>query len=207
MKLHRTEKIPEWELTPLDERLFFQKIAAVTNGLITPGNIITIIGLAFVIIGLGQILSNHVLLGAVMVIIGRLLDVFDGIVADKTKTKSPLGELFDASADKLATVLILGVLPFTGIAPWWLIVGLFLPQLSIAIAIIYRKLTDQSNHPTKQGKLSMALLWIAVVGVTVASLKPEYIILSYASSIVAIGSIVLAIYALWQYVHQNTTTR
>ncbi len=199
MDLHRTSAKPEWETIAPTKRTAIQKLAATTHGVITPPNIITVIGLGLVVYGLIEIMQQHLWFGIIWVIIGRLLDIADGMAAQATHTKSPLGEIFDATADKAGTFLTIIVFVLAGITPWWAALALALPQLIIAVVILYKKRAGQGVHPTRQGKLSMAALWLAAAGMflTVALHAPLALIISTA--LVTAASIALGFYALWQY--------
>lgn len=163
MKLHRTLGRPDWEGIPPAERTVWQRIAARTSGVVTPGNLLTAIGIAAVVYGLWCLGDGRYWAGLGLVTFGRLLDLADGWAADQTLTKGPLGELLDASVDKLATLLTLITLGATGIAPWWAMAVLLVPQaLAAAIAGLQRA-RGKTLHPSRLGKLSMAGLWLALV--------------------------------------------
>ena len=133
-----------------------------------------------------------------MIVIGRLLDIVDGAVADFTGTKSPLGEKFDAIIDKAGTLLTIIVLLLLGTVNWWLIVVLALPQIATGILIVYKKSRSIGVHPTPAGKLSMAFVWIGIVGL-LAMMASELLIIAVVTY-AAIGlSAALGIYALYQY--------
>ena len=116
MNLHRTSGKPDWEEIKLGKRTLFQRLAAVTHGVITPANAITLIGFVVLLYGLGAILERDYLLGLTLIVMGRLLDIADGLAAEATHTKSPLGELFDATIDKVGTVLTVVVLVVAQVA-------------------------------------------------------------------------------------------
>lgn len=199
MNIHRTTAQPEWKKrTPSDYNVF-QKLSAATYGVASPANIITIIGLGTVIFGLSLVLQGNFWYGLVSIAIGRLLDVLDGMVAEATHTKSPLGELFDATADKVGTFLTIAVLIFIGTTHWWIIAALIIPQTIIPIIILYKKRQGVSVHPTRLGKLSMATAWIGSIGLLIVKAidsSPAFTISVY----VLIGvSLILGIYASWQY--------
>src|SRR6478609_9535796 len=105
MKLHRVTGKADWENVALGERTFFQKIASYSSGVLTPANIVSLLGLSMVVFGLVLLLQGQSWAGVALLVIGRLLDIVDGAVAEATGTKSPLGEIVDASFDKLSTVL------------------------------------------------------------------------------------------------------
>ena len=92
MNLHRVEGVADWAKPNLPKLSKIQKIASKTNGTITPGNILSVTGGLFVVSGLVDIYrGDEMKRGIRKVGIGRAIDIIDGIVADKTGTKSPLG--------------------------------------------------------------------------------------------------------------------
>lgn len=201
MNLHRTGKLAEWESVSADKRTIIQTIAFKTKGIVTPPNIITVIGVGLVVYGLIALLQESYWIGLASLIVGRLLDIADGLAAEATKTKSPLGELFDATADKIGTILTIIALFIGNFTFWWILVALFLPQLLIALVSIHKKRQKAPIHPTLAGKLSMATLWAALVGFILAAALDSgtFGALSILSYIAAGWSTVLAITALWQY--------
>jgi len=201
MDLHRTTGKPDWETIPANKRTAVQKLAFATHGIITPPNFISIIGLGLVIWGLAALVSGEYWTGLILLAVGRLLDIVDGVVAQKTGTKSPLGELVDATIDKIGTLLTIIALYVGAISFWWLITALLLPQVLISLLILYKRSKKINIHPTKAGKLSMATLWASLLGLilikalALTPLHPAALIV-YAISALSCG---LALYALWQY--------
>ncbi|MDB5167149.1 MAG: CDP-diacylglycerol-phosphatidylglycerol phosphatidyltransferase [Candidatus Saccharibacteria bacterium] len=199
MNLHRTSGKPDWENVKQVDRNIFQRLSAKTYGIISPANIITLIGLGIVIYGLIAILRQQFWLGLVLLAIGRLLDIIDGVVAESTQTKSPLGELFDAASDKVGTLLTIIVLIFAGITYWWVILALVIPQAVIPLVTFYKKTKGTNIHPTRQGKLSMATAWVGIVGLVIVKALNGFWPLAVGIYIVIGLSLTLGLYALWQY--------
>jgi len=199
MNLHRASNKPDWEKTPPAERTTFQRLAASTYGIVTPANTVTIIGLGIVIWGLVVILQGQFLIGLLLVVGGRLLDIVDGVVAEVTHTKSPVGELFDAAADKIGTLLTILVLIVANSTYWWVILALILPQVLIPLLVFYKKQKNIRVHPTRQGKISMALTWVGIAGLLLVKSFDENPVLVAVTYIVIAVSLLLGLYALWQY--------
>lgn len=199
MNLHRTTGKADWEKVSPANYNTFQKIAAATKGIVSPANVITVVGLGIVFYGLVTLLQGNYLLGLVLLAVGRLLDIVDGIVAESTGTKSPLGELFDAAADKIGTILTIVVLIFANIAYWWVIVALILPQVIIPLIVWYKGRRKIRVHPTRQGKLSMAFLWVGIVGLILIKAVGDFLPLTVVTYVCVGLSLVLGLYALWQY--------
>ncbi|MDB5162655.1 MAG: CDP-diacylglycerol--glycerol-3-phosphate 3-phosphatidyltransferase [Candidatus Saccharibacteria bacterium] len=199
MSLHRASKKPDWESIPAAEQTSFQRIAANSGGVLTPANLITVIGFAIVIYGLTFIMSGHYWIGLLLLAFGRLLDIADGLVAEGTGTKSHLGEIFDAAADKIGTLLTILVFVVAGITSWWVIAALVIPQIIIPLVILYKKQKGIAVHPTRPGKVSMALTWVGIVGLLVVKAFGDPVALATGIYVIIGLSLLLGLYALWQY--------
>ena len=199
MNLHRASEKPDWENTDVASRNVFQKIASNTHGVITPANVISILGLALVIFGLLAVLRGDIWIGVGAMAFGRLLDVADGWVAESTGTKSLLGEAVDAVIDKLGTLLTIAVLFILNIAPWWIIAALLIPQSIAPLIAFYKKQKGTTPHPTRSGKLSMATAWAGIIGLFLLYIGWQSIVLLAAVYIVIGLSLLFGLYALWQY--------
>ena len=200
MNLHRTSGRPDWEKIKPQDRSFFQRLAVSTHGIISPANVITLIGFLLLVYGLMMIVRDEYWPGLVMLVIGRLLDVVDGMVAEATSTKSPLGEMFDAGVDKIGTLLTILILIVCNVAPWGLMAALVIPQVAISLVALYKKRRGEALHPTRPGKLSMATVWAGIAGILVSAALHNPVALVVAVDIVILVSCVLACYALWQYI-------
>lgn len=199
MNLHRTTGKPDWEAIKPSKRNVFQKVAAATHSIVTPPNIITVIGLAIVIYGLIEIINQNFWVGVSALVVGRLLDIVDGAVAEATHTKSPTGEIFDAAADKIGTILTIVALFAANVANWWVIALLLIPQAIIPLVSFYKRRKGIQVHPTRQGKLSMAALWAAIAGLLLTKALGDPAVLAAFTYVFIVIAVVLGFYALWQY--------
>lgn len=205
MNLHRIEGAPEWADVPADRQNIWQRIAAATAGTMTPGNIISLIGLASVPYGLWLILGHgQYLAGAIVLAIGRLCDLLDGWAADRTGTKSPLGEIIDASFDKLSLAATLISLAAGGIVPLWSVGILLLPHVIVGILAGLTFFKGGRLHPSREGKISMALVWFYLLAVVMRKAFEQSPMLESAVGIVAyvllVASVGLGLYATRGYV-------
>ncbi|MBC7707800.1 CDP-alcohol phosphatidyltransferase family protein [Polaromonas sp.] len=203
MQLHRSKDQPEWNGLSADNQNSWQRSAQRTNGVVTPGNIITVIGFTTALAGIVAITKEHYWYGFVGLLTGRLLDIADGWAADFTSTKSPLGEALDASVDKLITLLTLIVLGVTHTAPAWIIVGILLPHLLISLLAGQAVLKGKRLHPSRYGKLSMAAAWASLVGFVATRAANANLYLNGISYILGFISIVLAVIALAGYLQSS----
>lgn len=204
MNLHRASNKPEWESIPAGKRNRWQKAAARTRGIITPPNAVTVVGAIVALIGLVLLLRHSFLLGGSLVMIGRLLDIVDGWLAELTGTKSPLGEMMDATVDKIITGLTIIVGFIIPLAPWWLLVVVLLPQAIVVIIVAIARARNAHFHPTRPGKTSMFLLWVSLVGFVVVTALgyawPQP--LAVLIDLIAISSAVVGFFAAGQYARQ-----
>ena len=125
--LHRQTGMPDWETTEEDQRNLWQQLAAATHGVVTPANIIDGLALAgeigadsLVVAGHRQIRESAktdaydgLSLGIDMKLAGlfagaplSMADWLDGQAAERTQTKSPLGEKVDISGDFITKAVI-----------------------------------------------------------------------------------------------------
>ena len=160
MNLHKAKSKADWYYVKKEDRNFWQKTAAASGGILAPANAVTLTGAILVLAGLVQI-SDKLTLGAILfIVIGRLADIADGYVANKTGTKSPLGEVLDVTADKVLALATVTVLLFTSLVPV-LILGLVAAQsLANGFISIYAKSSfGLTIHPAQSGKLAVAASW------------------------------------------------
>jgi phosphatidylglycerophosphate synthase len=201
MKLHRTHKQAEWLLIPASKRNNWQKLSFATRGIITPGNIVTFIGLILVLLGLFAIVESDYLQGALLLLVGRLADIADGWAADKTGTKSPIGEAADAVADKVVTGLTVVVFLTQAITAWWILVALVVPQVASATISFIARQHSKTLHPSRIGKLSMFFTWVSLLGLLLLKAidgEAMSFIQVLAYMLTALAT-VLGIVAVWGY--------
>lgn len=97
--LHISGPVPDWERVPRSEWNDYQRRAAATHGIDTPGNRTTLKGLVCSAAGNELIRRGRMILGMAALGVGRGYDMKDGKIADETGTKGPIGEAFDAWTD------------------------------------------------------------------------------------------------------------
>lgn len=188
-RLHRAKSQPEWATVAVSRQNRWQRVASKTNGYVTPGNAATLLGLCLCLVGLMLLGQHHYWSGLVLVGIGRACDLLDGMIAEATGTKSPLGETMDATVDKIIGVVALLVFWIAGIAPAWVLVVLFLPQLVISILATRAYYQQARLHPSHLGKTSMALAWVSLLGFSLTqaatTVSAALLAVLYAAAIVS----------------------
>lgn len=171
LHLHRAGKRADWDSVAPERRSFFQRTAARTGGALTPANLISAAGALFVAIGLYDIWQGRVGLGIAEIAVGRIADLLDGIVAQRTHTKSPLGEAVDAALDKLVLFSVLAVFIALGMLPLLPAIGIVILQGITAGITLIGKHRKRPLHPSHTGKISTAVLWIGLLLYGVASMS------------------------------------
>ncbi len=161
MKLHRALR-SDWSGVAPQQRNIWQRYAARTHGIVTPANFISLVGVLLTLRGLLLLAHDHFVSGLILLLIGRLADILDGLVADYTKTKSPLGEAIDASADKLLILATAIVLLASHLLPLFLGILMGLHALYNTSISLLAKQLHSSLHPSRTGKLSAVFEWAAV---------------------------------------------
>lgn len=158
-----TAKKADWEKTDEDTYNPWQKVAAGSGGLLTPGNFISVLGGVLAIYGLAVIMNDDIVAGLILLSLGRLADLADGIIAEQTKTKSPLGEMVDASIDKVIVAAALIVLGALELVPWIILIIVALQNFANVVISIVAKLRDRGLHPSRLGKVSAAFAWVTII--------------------------------------------
>lgn len=161
--LHRSEEKADWETIPSSERNIWQIIASKSSGIITPGNIISLIGAFLVVLGTIRLINGVSIYALTLIALGRIADIADGYVADKTGTKSLLGETFDATIDKILVFIVFIVLLVSQLIPLIVLAMFFLQNLFNSSLSLLAKLKKKVIHPCLEGKLATALCWITVI--------------------------------------------
>ncbi len=161
MKLHRALRSDWSEITP-QQRNIWQRCAARSHGTITPANIVSIIGAALTIRGLVYLFNDQLTTGLIFIIIGRCADILDGIVAEYTKTKSPLGEAIDASIDKTLIIAAVITLFIKHLLPVLIITIMIIQAVYNSGVSVVAKGLNAQLHPSRTGKLSAVFEWSTV---------------------------------------------
>ena len=202
MDLHRSGKKSEWLRVPQVQWNFWQLLASRTHGIVTPGNVVTVVGFALVLGGFAMIVAEHYWLAVILIGLGRLCDVLDGWLANKTATKSPLGEMLDAGIDKIETALALVILLLADVVPWGAVLAVFVPQSLIALISFYSIYRHRSMHPSELGKYSMAAAWLGIGSFVLRATTTESgdVFWQIAWSLIVLSSL-LGVVAIINYMH------
>ncbi len=163
MNLHRSANVAEWDLIPSKERNMCQQVAAASGGIITPANVVSVLGFGLVLSGLHSVKQENYKNGFTKIAVGRLMDVFDGVVAEETGTKAPLGEKLDATIDKLEAFVTLPTLANNDVMTKK-IAGIFMANHLINAGIsLYAKKRNIPIHVSRDGKLATLAQWSTII--------------------------------------------
>jgi phosphatidylglycerophosphate synthase len=158
----------DWDQLSPAKRTAWQRVAASSYGVLTPGNLITLVGGVLVINGLFMISRGSVIDGLVVIVLGRMADVLDGLVAEYTKTKSDIGELLDATIDKIVIFTALIVILTQDLVPQLVALVVLAQSIYNSLLALLAKVTDHELHSSAAGKWTTALAWLVLLSYMLA---------------------------------------
>jgi phosphatidylglycerophosphate synthase len=200
MELHRTGKKADWELIPQARWNSWQRLASRTHKIVTPGNIVSLLGLTLVCVGLVFVAQQRLWAGFTVIAVGRIFDILDGIAADRTGTKSHIGEAVDAGFDKIAAFAALIVFTASHILPWPFAVAIGALSIITALFSLLADLLGRTIHPNIAGKVGTAVLWAALAGFVLGAASHKQV-WNDVAGILAIVAIALSTSATIHYMH------
>jgi phosphatidylglycerophosphate synthase len=162
---------------------------------LTLANCISIVGATVVIYGLITVYNNHLLSGLIIIMAGRVADILDGWIADRTKTKSPLGEGIDAAIDKILIFLSIIVLIDTHLLPIAVAVVVAMHGIYVTILSFVARTKKVYIHPSRAGKLGATFEWTCVGLYLLVDVLKQRHHTSTPANIVAVVAFVLFIIA------------
>lgn len=175
----------------------WQQIALATRNIVTPGNIISLFGLALVLLGVTKLYSGDWVAGLILLAAGRAMDLADGMAARATHTGSQLGELVDTTCDKVGVFAILLVAYTTGLLGPTLILMLVVYHLHMAVfAVLWGR--RYRLHTNRWGKLAMFSSWVAIL-VSIIDTKQSAAALHLLSILATVSFGLLAVAAIYHY--------
>lgn len=198
MDMHQAGHEAEWAGIKAGQLTFWQRIARHTNGYITPGNIISLMGLCLVLYGLLVFTQQQYAYSFVLVGLGRLADVLDGMVAHRTGTKSPLGEALDAGIDKIELVAAVAALAAAQAIPLGLLAVVVAINVCIALVSTLARLRRVALHPVRTGKLATFMLWISL-GLYIGYAAFNVRIMEIVGGVCLLAAALMSVVALCKY--------
>lgn len=173
-KLHRADKVPQWEQIPESKRNKHQKLAARTNGWATIANGVSLAGAVLTVKGAYDFSKGKKIQGAAEVVAGRTLDIADGWISAQFKTMGPRGEAVDAGLDKIQMALALVIFSRSGIVPKDELIKMGVQNGLNVIATGIAKTRGTEVHPDEFGKKATFGQWAGIVGHAAADYLSEY---------------------------------
>ncbi len=162
--LHRLDAhtTMQWHGVPAEDQNTWQKLAHKTHGIVTPGNITTVLGAIMVLYGIKVFIDGSQMFGIMYVFAGRVCDVLDGYIAHATQTKSLLGATLDESIDMVLLVVALVALSVSGAIPLLAAAAMAVPKSGNVAAWVAGKLRNKRAYPTRASKIGTAFMWAAI---------------------------------------------
>lgn len=202
--LHHSASDPGWLHVPAKQRNLWQRLAVRSHGSLAPGNVISILGGILTIWGL-VLVAHHAWVSSIaLMAIGRFSDIFDGLVAERTGTKSPLGAALDATIDKLVIFAALGVAVVMDIVPLWVVTAFAGLNLANMLATLLAVSKGRQPHPSAVGKVAIAAAWICLgffLFITVFGATATYWP-NLLANLCSAMAVLLGLYALLGYLQQ-----
>lgn len=147
----------------------WQKLAAKTNGWVTPGNMVSVIGLGFSLAGLYQYAQDNKGIGVGLLAFGKFMDYFDGKVARASGTNSDKGEMIDAGCDSVTIAAALGVAAVTEAIPTVPLALLAARNIGTMATTLYAKARGLEIHASRAAKINQFIQWPAIGSFLIAS--------------------------------------
>ena len=141
----------------------WERLAAKTQGVVTPGNILTLTGGVVTLSGLWMLSAQQFGAAFWAIGIGRVCDVLDGHVARLTRTASPIGEVLDAGMDKVVILVAGVILALEHTAPLAVLLVIITLQIIVAVLATAARLGHIQLHSSRVGKYSTFALWLALL--------------------------------------------
>ncbi|SDR84444.1 CDP-diacylglycerol--glycerol-3-phosphate 3-phosphatidyltransferase [Paraoerskovia marina] len=135
----------------------------VKDDILTWANLVTLIRLmglplfAWLAIGPGETAAALWVLVAI-----AATDWVDGYLARRLDQVSVIGTAMDPVADRLMIFTVALVLAINGIAPWWVLVGIVVPDLILGTFALVKFHGNPRIAATRLGKIRTALLMIGL---------------------------------------------
>lgn len=199
MNMHRTGERADWAAVAPAARGSWQRLAARTRGVVTPGNLVSTGSFCLVVAGLALVARSDLALGTSVVGLGRLGDTVDGMIAEKTGTKSPLGQALDAALDKMGALSALAVFTARDVLPVWVAAAIMAQNVANVVIGLYAPWRRTTTlNPSAAGKVATAGFWITIIIFVAARLLDNPLLLTAAYALAALA-LALGVYASINY--------
>jgi len=154
-----------------------------------------------VIDGLIDFSSGNLLFGLAKIAIGRIMDIYDGYIAEFTKTKSLAGAIFDYTADMLLLAISLVTLVNLEVLPLSAALLIAVPKAINVLSWVGAVMRKTPTYVLGISKIATFIIWFGIVmflfdEVIEGYVSPGFESLSWFVLLIGVG---LAIPASFQY--------
>lgn len=132
----------------------------ITDRFWTVPNAITILRFCLVPVFVWLVVSERYLAAFIVLTVLSGTDWVDGYIARRFNQVSTVGQWLDPLADRLSLAVVAVTLVATGIAPWWLVVALVVPDVVLGITALVLFRGSPDLEVTALGKVRTALLLV-----------------------------------------------
>ena len=132
----------------------------VTNRFWTVPNLITLVRFCLVPVFVALVVGGSYLTAFIVLAVLSSTDWVDGYVARRFNQISTVGQWLDPLADRISLIVVAVTLVATGIAPWWLVPAILVPDLVLAVTALIMFGGSPELEVTALGKVRTALLLV-----------------------------------------------
>lgn len=132
----------------------------ITDRFLTVPNVITVLRFCLVPVFVWFVVSERYVAAFIVLAVLSSTDWVDGYVARRFNQVSTVGQWLDPAADRLSLAVIAVTLVVTGIAPWWLVACLVVPDLVLGLTALALFRGSPELEVTVLGKVRTALLLV-----------------------------------------------
>lgn len=126
-------------------------------------NILTLTRIILIPVYITLFLKEYYLVSGLIFIFSSLTDLLDGYIARKYDMKTKIGKVLDPLADKLTVISILILLLFVGLVPRIILIIILSREIIILLSSVTAYFMGKNLiNPTRLGKLSITILYIAI---------------------------------------------
>lgn len=126
----------------------------------TVPNGVTLLRFCLVPVFVWLVFTEQYLTAFILLAVLSSTDWVDGYIARRFNQISTVGQWLDPLADRLSLVVVAITLVATGIAPWWLVAALIIPDCILAAAALMMFRGSPELEVTVLGKIRTALLLV-----------------------------------------------
>ena len=140
----------------------------VTDRFWTVPNIITLVRFCLVPVFVWLVATQQHLSAFIVLAVLSSTDWVDGYIARRFNQISTTGQWLDPLADRISLIVVAVTLVVTGIAPWWLAVGIIVPDLILAGAALVMFGGSPELEVSVLGKVRTAFLLVGAPALLLA---------------------------------------